>query len=474
MNDSNFIDKKNIVQHTSYDPNGYIFSWNNRIYRAIYPNNQKKIICLWDSGLILDLIKLNLFPETRITNYKTSDSDLIFEHQKIDVITYPYEWSFSMLKDAALAVLRVNKIARKYGYQTLDAHGYNIAFFNARALFIDMGSFVEINTDFNCKHEGWRSYGEFMRTFFAPLKMWSKGDEYIARHSLYGEQIPMMSYWRYKSKIARFLPKKYLSQFEFVWYKYKALNTVSVVEFLRLASVSNKREKIGRRLVTFSKRWGLPLSSVDLDRLEHKISHIKPPNIPSAWADYHKDIQIDNRQNYIINVIKEYKPTTVLDMAGNAGFFSKVISALEGVQYVVCADYDTNAIDQLYESLKCSNQSVYPVVMNFSISVADSKFPSEYERFKSDMVLALALTHHLLLTQKLTIDFIMNRLTKLSKKYVAVEFMPLGLYSSRFDKIPDIPEWYTVDWFRAGFLKYFTLLEEKEIDTNRIIFIGKK
>lgn len=473
MAESKFINANEIVRHDSYDANGYIFRWNNRIYRAIYPENKKKINCLWKSGLIQELIEKKLFPESHITGYRNTDSDLIFEHQRIDVITYPYEWSFNMLRDAALATLRVNQIARKYGYQTLDAHGFNVAFYKGQALFIDLGSFIEIRKDFNCKHSGWRPYGEFMRSFYAPLKMWSRGDEYFPRHSLYGEQMPMISYWRYRSKLARWVPKKYLRQLEFVWYKYKALNTVSVVSFLQVASVSKVREKLGRRIVAFSGRWGLPFSSVNLERLERKVSAIKPPDIPSAWADYHKDKQVDDRQNYLINAIRKYKPASVLDMAGNAGFFSKVISEVAGVQYVICADYDINAIDQLYISLRGSNRCLYPTVMNFSISIGDSKFPSADSRFRTDMVIALAISHHLLLTQKLTIEFIMSRLKKLTNKYVAVEFMPLGLYSSKFDKVPDIPEWYNIDWFREQFSKYFTLLEEKEIDTNRIIFIGK-
>ena len=473
MSKNNFINTNEIKRHDSYDANGHIFSWDNKIYRAIYPQSQEKIIRLWESGLIPKLIELNLFPESRITDYKTTDSNLIFEHQKIEVITYPCEWSFNMLKDAALVTLKVNQIASKYGYQTIDAHGFNVAFYKGRALFIDLGSFVELSNDFNCKHAGWRPYGEFMRSFYAPLKMWSQGEEYFPRHSLHGDQMPMISYWRYRSKFARLIPKKYLNRLEFAWYGYKALNTVPVSKFLQLASVSETREKLGRRIVAFSKRWGLPFSSVNLERLERKVSAIKPPDIPSAWADYHKDKQIDDRQQYVINAIKKYTPASVLDMAGNAGFFSKVISEVDGVQYVICADYDINAIDQLYISLSSSDRSLYPVVMNFSRSIGDSKFPSEASRFKTNMVLALALTHHLLLTQNLTIEFIMSRLKIFTNKYVAVEFMPLGLYSSKFGKTPNIPKWYNVDWFRDGFTKYFTLLEEKEIGTNRIIFIGQ-
>lgn len=473
MRTTTLIDTDQIKRHISYDPKGYVFFWEDNVYRAIYPESKEFVTSLWDCGLIKELIDLGLFPNSELTQYHTTDCPLVVSHEKIDIITSPPEWSFSMLKEAALTTIRVNKIARKYGYQTLDAHGFNISFCRGKAIFIDLGSLIKIENEFNCNKFGWRPFGEFMRSFYAPLKMWSKGESYFSRHSLYGDQLPMTSYWRYRSKLARLIKLRYLQLFELVWYKYKAINTAPVDEFIRVASVSSSREKLGELILKFSKRWGLPFSSVNLDQLENKITRIKPPKIPSAWSDYHKDNKIDDRQHFVLDVIKKYKPESVLDIAGNAGFFSKAISKVSGVKYVICADYDVNAIDQLFHSLKESDQNIYPVVMNFSMSIGDTKFPTINARLKSDMVLSLALTHHLILTQKLTIDFIMNRLCQFTNKYVAVEFMPMGLYSSMFNKMPNIPKWYCLDWFRQGFTRRFTLLEEKEIGTNRVILIGE-
>jgi hypothetical protein len=51
--------------------------------------------------------------------------------------------------------------------------------------------------------------------------------------------------------------------------------------------------------------------------------------------------------------------------------------------------------------------------------------------------------------------------------------MPMGCYSSRKKKLPEIPAWYTRDWFRSKFEQYFELVDESEIAENRILFIGK-
>ncbi len=467
------IDSAEIDRHNSYDQNGYIFRNNGKIFRAIYHESETKIRALWNCGLVSELIEHELFPASQITDFRTPDSNLIFEHEKVGVITYPHEWSFHMLKDAGILTLRINQIARKYGYQTLDAHGFNIAFHQGHPMFIDLGSFVEISDDFGCNDIGWRPYGEFIRSFYAPLMLWSTGEEFISRQALHGEQMPIACYWRYNSKLARKVPSKLLNQLEFVWYKYKGLNTIPISRFREIVSVSESREKLGEQIISFSKRWGLPFSSVNLEKLESEISAIPPPNIQSKWGEYHTNKPNDDRQHFVVDIIRKFKPSSVLDMAGNAGYFAKMLTDIDGVNWVVCADYDTNAIDHLYLSLRDTKTNLYPVVMNFASSIVDSKLQTVEERFQSDMVIALAVTHHLILTQRLTLDFVMKRLRKLTRKFVAVEFMPLGLYSSAFDKIPKIPMWYNIEWFRQGFIKHFYLIEEKAIDNNRVIFIGR-
>lgn len=467
-----FIDIAATHRHESYDPNGYIFSWDDGIYRAIYPQSQHHVLKLFNSGLIARLIELGLFPDSKITNYKTSDCELVIEHMKIPVITYPYEWSFAMLKDAALTTLRVNKVAREYGYQTLDAHGFNISFYRGKPLFIDLGSLIEIRNEFGCKKAGWRPYGEFMRSFYAPLKLWSMGEEYFARRALYGDEMPMANYWRFKSVLLRFVPKKYLSMIEFLWYKYKALNTANQSEFLDLASVSDRREKIAATLISVSRKYGLPFSSIDFTALESRISKIKPAKLQSACSENYQDMPIDARQHFIKAFISESKPGSVLEITEKGGFLCKEIAAIEGVNHVVCADNDTTAIDQLYSSLGASHLNVIPMVFNFSQSIGDFKFPDDNTRLKSDLVVALDLTHQLILAQKLTLDFIMLRLKKLTNKYVAVEFMPMGLTKSNAGKNTRLPDWYTLDWYRAGFERTFNLVDERHIDLNHVIFIG--
>ena len=119
------IDTPDIQARPSVDRNGFVFSWQGRIFRGIYPDAQQQIQELLDSGLIAELESNNLFPKTRATDYTVDGCSLVLEHEKISPILLPENWSFEMHKAACLCLLEVNRIASKYGYSTIpaDLHG---------------------------------------------------------------------------------------------------------------------------------------------------------------------------------------------------------------------------------------------------------------------------------------------------------------------------------------------------------------
>lgn len=467
------LEAHEITRHPSYDQFGYVFTYDQCLYRAIYPPFEEDILRVFRSGLMDELIQNRLFPPSEVADFRTSDCNLVIRHEKVSVATFPFEWSFLMLKDAALTILKTNKIAQKYGYQIKDAHGFNVLFRYGEPLFVDLGSFVRIEEDFRHSNLGWWAYGEFMRYFYAPLVVWSRGDSFFARHALHGDQMPMRSFWRYQNPLWRLLPISFLDNLEFVYYKYKALNTRSIEALLQVASRDAMRERIAHGIIRFARRWPLPFSSVNLDKKFKQVKQLYRRHTSSKWGDYQSGMSISERHRYIIGWIKRLEVKTVLDLGGNAGLLARLILSETDVDHVICADYDENAIDSLYASLKEHPARIYPVLLDFGISITDTKLKPTQERFQSEAVLALALTHHLLLSQGMTIDFILQRLKDYSSKYVLVEFMPMGCYSSQKKKIPRIPEWYNVEWFRSMFEKYFDVLDESHVGENRILFIGQ-
>lgn len=467
------LEEHQIVKHHSNELIGYVFIFEDRLYRGIYPQYEECILQLFQCGLIDELIKHNLFPKSKVTNYCTSDCNLVISHERISVVTLPFEWSFSMLKDAAQVTLKTNIVARKYGYQTKDAHGFNIVFQYGTPLFIDLGSFVKIKHEFGSPKPGWRAYGAFMRSFYVPLLLWSQGETFFARHALHGAQIPMKAYWRYRNPFLRLLPLSILETLEVLYYKYKGLNTRGIDEFLQLASLSHTRERIAQWVLWLARKRLLLFSSVDLERLNQQVQNIRPRSFRSKWGNYQAGLDITERHRAIVTLIEKLKIRTVLDLGGNAGLLARLILANTDVDYVISADYDENAIDKLYRSLQENPDRIYCVLLDFRIFIADSKYETVHNRLKSEAVVALALTHHLVLSQGMTLEFIFERMRSFSSKYVFVEFMPLGCYSSKQRKLPNIPKWYNLEWFRSKFEQYFVALEERQLEPNRILFVGQ-
>lgn len=94
-----------------------------------------------------------------------------------------------------------------------------------------------------------------------------------------------------------------------------------------------------------------------------------------------------------------------------------------------------------------------------------------FDRFKADAVVALALTHHLVLGQHLSIELFFEIVSKYSSRYVFIEFMPLGLWSGA--PSAPLPSWYCQEWFKTAFEKYFTLHLIETLEENRVLFFGE-
>ena len=150
------------------DPSGYIFNYNNEIYRIINNIYKENYDFFMNSGLYQELVSKGYIVshieiEKNSLNINIDNTYKIIKPQEIKFITYPYEWSFSQLKDAAILTLKILRIALKYNMILKDASSYNIQFHNGKPIFIDTLSFE--------KYEGestWIAYNQFSKHFISP------------------------------------------------------------------------------------------------------------------------------------------------------------------------------------------------------------------------------------------------------------------------------------------------------------------
>ena len=461
------------VEGMNIDPVGFLFRYQNKLFRAINNFHKEDILYLFNSGAIGELNEAHLIPFTRIADIEVEGYDLILEHQEIEVVTFSIEWSFEMLKEAAKLIIDVNKILFKYDLETKDAHYHNVIFDYYSPKFIDIGSFQRRKNS-----QYWECKDEFYSMFLYPMRMWTSGNSQMARKCVsdVSGYLQRYEYTLYRFPFLRVIPAKFITKISFL---FKVLRNLSKFDLDTIFIV--KKPELKRRtlkvLHKISLAGFLPHNSVDLDSLSQKIERIKRPGLSTKWGEYHSNVDKDEqfkeggRFDIIIKLLKEYNVGEVIEIGGNQGLLS--IELRQFIGRVICSDYDEVAVDNMFLNVKASKSEITPVLLDLmhpvylSLNYGPNLRPQL--RFKSQAVLALALSHHLLLGQKIPIDVMFRSLIEYTKEYLFIEFTPGGI-----DKSPN-PDWYTLDWFRENFKKYFQLIVEQPSveDSSRILFFGK-
>ncbi|PLY08716.1 MAG: hypothetical protein C0626_12775 [Arcobacter sp.] len=415
--DDNYLHEASHLRLQAHYGKVYIYK-NKRVFRGINDDKIEEILQLMNSGLIEELVNKKLFPKTNIANVQLKEYKLVIEHEKIPLRNMFLQWSFEMLKDSAKTTLLVNEIANKYGYEIRDAHFLNTMFFYGKSIFIDLDSFVVTRSS------KWVAYEEFINSYMKLLQLMSLDDKYEYQESIKG--------------MAYYIPNE-----------------------------------IYQKVIPLDKQYNLK-QRLSIKELKEDIEIINLKNQITTWSNYHDnfesdyDLNSENRVTKIIQQIKQYNPKNIIDLASNAGMFANIIlNEISSVKHVVCIDKDHSAINKLFHNI--GDKKITPLYND----IVDDYYLVLSDRPKADMVLALALTHHLLLSSSYDIDFIFELIGSFGKKNVLIEFMPLGLYGGDLEKTPPVPSWYTEEWFQTKFCSHFKLLYKEKIEINRILFVGE-
>lgn len=447
------------------DDIGRVFFYQNQVFRAIYPASVGAVRQVLDSGLIEKLAQENLFPKTQVIDYQLDGYGMVLQHQSISPISYPYEWSFEMLKAAAVCLLRTNQIAKTYGYETKDCHPYNVLFAGTNPFFIDFGSFQPIPP----KSQNWAAYEEFFGRYWYVLRLAQKTGFFISQKIVGGSSsLPHEAFLALQYPFLRQIFG--LSFFQKMARRF--------FKFTRFTYHLDKIEKLpfGKILLFLHKNSLLPFQKTNFERLIKKIQGLKPAAQNTMWGDYHNHfyengkIRSTPRFDRIVEILGKLPIKTVFEIAGNQGVFAKLLLERLDLDYVICSDYDEQAIDSMFRN-NPNNPKLFPVLFNFRFPTFQSFTQNPEQRFRSDLVVALAVTHHLILSQKIPIEQIFEEALRYSRNYLAIEFMPLGLHDGTQGQI--FPEWYSRDWFRSHFLQYCEPIAEEQLEENRIVFVGK-
>lgn len=452
---------------------GDVYIADDVILRGIYANHASAVGDLFQSGLIQELIERKLFPDTKLSEKNLPGHAVVYEQKKITPVTYPFEWSPEMLRRAALCVLDVNECCNKYGYELKDGHPYNIVFHFNRPLFVDLGSIVKLKSI----DAEWAAYTEFVSSFYYALKLYEKNFTTFGKkfflHCAYSDMQRVESFFVVRP-LFRFFGLNNIRQFFRVTTIYKHGPSMSIEKIDQY--FKNKFARAIAKKVLLA-RWA-PFRRWEEKSIRNEIESIRF-RTQTQWGTYHEDSTLYSqdgapsltpRMSWVKDKVAEIAPATVIDLAGNQGVLSRVISKVHGVEGVICADYDINAIDALV--LRASGDEKVSAAC-FDLLGEEWQMLSNERctRLRCDLVIALAITHHLILSQKYSIDYIFNVLVGFSRKYIIVEFMPLGLWNGISSEV--LPDWYNEEWFVSHMEKHCRVVERKVLEENRTIFLAQ-
>lgn len=428
---------------------GQTFVRDGRIFRVINEKSQAETKELLKSGLIDELVDNKLFPKTWVSDVDVEGYSMVLEHEFVDNASLPFEWSFSMIRDAAICVLKVFAICNRYGYGLTDTHNYNVLMQGCKPIFVDFGS-IRLGAKFDEKLTGLIDYS------YLPLVLMSMNESTFAKRILSDEYIE------------RFLP-------------YTGYSDSVLVKGLKTKLYAgNQKNKIKRVLNFLGAKYNYKLHHLTPDKFDRLLMDVVPQQETTMWGTYHEayngssGTNITPRFERIVEWVNGLQVESVLDIAGNQGLVSKMlVERCKSVRKVICQDYDGNAIEKLYNHIKDTRFAgvIHPLHSNILYPIDLNYYRSFKSRIKSQLVMCLALTHHLVLSQGFSLDLIMRKLHEITEEYLIVEFMPLGLWNGG-DR-PEVPAWYTLEWFQSNFEKYFVTVKIEQTEENRIMLLGR-
>ncbi|MDW3219479.1 MAG: hypothetical protein R8F63_12785 [Acidimicrobiales bacterium] len=330
----------------------------------------------------------------------------VVEHDQIPVVTYPHEWSFSMLQDAALLTLRLVRAAIDDDITTKDATAYNVQFVGTRPVFIDVPSFEPYRDG-----EPWWGYRQFCQLFLFPLMFtaykdlphqpWLRGsvDGITPEHA------------RRVLEGRRAGHKGFLFH---VWLHAKADKRFTGGS----ADTVNEMKSAGYKKEIFI---------ATIDRLIKLVEGLEWERSESTWGDYSQRAHYESKElllkgDFVRKIASQRHRGQVWDVGANDGMFSRI--AAGHADTVLAMDADDLVVDRLYRELRDDGtEGIVPMVMNFAdptpgIGWTGTERPPLPERSSPDLILALAVIHHLALTHNVPTTAILDHFAALGGEVV--------------------------------------------------------
>lgn len=448
-------DGSTVVEPASFrDPAGFVYSRGGVLLRQVNRRFANDFEALAASGLYQDLTRdgLLIAHERRdLAEASNADAYAVIAPRRLPFISYPYEWSFSQLRDAALLTLEVQDRALAREMTLRDASAYNVQFESGKPIFIDSLSFARYT-----EGQPWVGYKQFCEHFLAPLALMACRDSSAGLlHRGSSDGVPLAT-------ASALLPPR--TRFALGLLLHIHLHASAQRRFADRAV----RSRGGTLTLAAQRRLIVHLRKT-IERLRWYASG-------TVWAEYESEHQysaesIEEKKRIVADYVRRIGPQIVWDLGANTGVFSRI--AADSGSLVISMDFDGAAVERNYLRLKNeTNPTILPLVMDLlnpspASGWANTERKSLTERGPADLVLALALVHHLTFSGNVPFGRIAEYFAQLGNALV-IEYVPYSdpqvqrLVQNRVE----MPHEFGKEHFEASFGDSFDVVDSQPVGTS--------
>ena len=413
----------------------------------------------------------DLFKRPEITDLLDSDGEqILVEHERIAVRSFPYEWPPEMLYAAGTLTLDLAEAALAENYLLKDATPYNVLFVGWRPVFVDLLSFEQRNS----YDPTWLPLNQFVQTILLPLL--------VNKH--YGLRLDQLLTVNRDglepSQVARLpgLLRKLSPIF---------LSLVSVPHWLNKKQPLNDESIYRPKRLSNANRAHFILQQ-QLKRLRRQLAKVEPrAGGTSDWSDYMTPDKffsleyLQAKERFVERALNETSPRRVLDVGCNTGYFSRLAARKDAS--VVAIDQDPGVVGTVWRSAAAEALDILPLVVNLArptpaFGWRNEECPSFLDRSRArfDSVLMLAVLHHLLVTEQIPLSAILELAAELTSEHLIIEFVAPGdpMFRHLVRGRAELFTGLTKESFEAAAGRWFELVRVENINQTRSLYLLHK
>jgi SAM-dependent methyltransferase len=383
--------------------------------------------------------------------------------------SYPWEWSPSEWRAAAELTMHLCGEAVPAGYLLKDATPLNVLFDGPRAIFVDVLSFDPREP----ADPIWLAQGQFVRTFLLPLLAHRYLGWPLATSQIYRDGYEPSQLADALGPLRRLHPK-------LLW-------PVTLPAWLDRRHSKTPQPQRSARSLQHGPEFASEMLLRTLRRLEQKIESILPIAKQSQWSQYantashYSAADHAKKKEFVRQVLQDIRPANVLDIGANTGTYSML--AAEFGARVVALDTDLAAIDQLWKYALDGSRNVLPLLVNIArpspaLGWENSESISFLDRAEQrfELVMMLAVIHHLLLMDQSPLEQIAALAARLTRRHLLIEWVPQSdpMFQALVRGRDALYRGLTLDRMQAVFASTFSVASRCDLANGRTLLLMEK